>query len=209
VGIPRTQGLLYSPRQPLGIPFAITPIGQLHQSPPSPIPGDLLFEIGHPTFSIFFEIHTFFEIGKSFQRLQGVADPNISVLSSYPPLIWDRTIIEVRSQKKGQKKDKKNPAQQLPPGKGENLRDCGPTAVARGGSGPKAPPLAARPILFIGSSSGMYRIRYLRILDYVSLSARATGPARESEVYPKRPQMEKKPTHLSLLYDHCLVAQHS
>ena len=27
--------------QPPGIPFAITPIGQLHQSPPSPIPGDL------------------------------------------------------------------------------------------------------------------------------------------------------------------------
>jgi len=40
VGIPRTRGLLYSPWQPLGIPFALTPIGQLHQSPPSPIPGD-------------------------------------------------------------------------------------------------------------------------------------------------------------------------
>ena len=29
------------PWQPLGIPFAITLIGQLHESPPSPIPGDL------------------------------------------------------------------------------------------------------------------------------------------------------------------------
>ena len=29
------------PWQPLRIPSAITPIGQLHQSPPSPIPGDL------------------------------------------------------------------------------------------------------------------------------------------------------------------------
>ena len=29
------------PWQPLEIPSAITPIGQLHQSPPSPIPGDL------------------------------------------------------------------------------------------------------------------------------------------------------------------------
>ena len=29
------------PWQPLRIPFAITPIGQLHQSPPSPLPGDL------------------------------------------------------------------------------------------------------------------------------------------------------------------------
>jgi len=41
VGIPRTRGLLYSPWQPLGIPSAMTPIGQLHQTPPSPIPGDL------------------------------------------------------------------------------------------------------------------------------------------------------------------------
>jgi len=41
VGIPRTRGLLCSPWQHLGIPSAITPIGQLHQSPPSPIPGDL------------------------------------------------------------------------------------------------------------------------------------------------------------------------
>jgi len=40
VGIPRTLGLLYSPWRPLGIPSAITPISQLHQSPPSHIPGD-------------------------------------------------------------------------------------------------------------------------------------------------------------------------
>ena len=33
--------LLYSPWQTLGVPFALTPIGQLHQSPPSPVPGDL------------------------------------------------------------------------------------------------------------------------------------------------------------------------
>ena len=36
MGIPRTRGLLYSPWQPLGIPSAITPIGQLHQSRPPP-----------------------------------------------------------------------------------------------------------------------------------------------------------------------------
>jgi len=41
VGIPRTRGLLHSPWQPLGIPSATTPISQLHQSPPSHIPGDL------------------------------------------------------------------------------------------------------------------------------------------------------------------------
>ena len=31
--------LLDSPWQTLSIPFALTPIGQLHQSPPSPVPG--------------------------------------------------------------------------------------------------------------------------------------------------------------------------
>jgi len=31
-----------------------------------------------------------------------------------------------------------------------------------------------------------------RVFDYVSVSWCATGPARESEVYPKRPQMETK-----------------
>jgi len=41
VGIPGMQKLLFSPWQTLGVPFALTPIGQLHQSPPSPVPGDL------------------------------------------------------------------------------------------------------------------------------------------------------------------------
>ena len=39
-GYPKDTGV-NKPWQPLGIPFAITPIGRLHQSPPSPIPGDL------------------------------------------------------------------------------------------------------------------------------------------------------------------------
>ena len=39
-GYPKNTGV-NKPWQPLGIPFTITPIGQLHQSPPSPIPGDL------------------------------------------------------------------------------------------------------------------------------------------------------------------------
>ena len=41
------------------------------------------------------------------------------------------------------------------------------------------------------SSCGMYGIRYLRVFDYVSVSSCATGPARESEVYPLRPQMAR------------------
>jgi len=41
VGIPKTRGLIYAPWKPLGIPSAVTPICQLYQSPPSPIPGDL------------------------------------------------------------------------------------------------------------------------------------------------------------------------
>jgi len=36
-GYPK-DAVVNKPWQPLGIPFAITPIGQLHQSPPSPIP---------------------------------------------------------------------------------------------------------------------------------------------------------------------------
>ena len=34
--------LLYSPWQTLGVPSALTPIGQLHQSPPSPVPGGFI-----------------------------------------------------------------------------------------------------------------------------------------------------------------------
>ena len=61
---------------------------------------------------------------------------------------------------------------------------------------------------FIRASSGMYGIRYLRVFEYVSVSWCATGPARESKVYTKRPEMEKNLTHLSLLYDHCRATQH-
>jgi len=43
--------------------------------------------------------------------------------------------------------------------------------------------------LFVGSSSGMFGIRYLEVFDYASVSWCATGLARESEVY--FPQMEK------------------
>ena len=37
----------------------------------------------------------------------------------------------------------------------------------------------------------MYGVRYLRVFDYVSVSECATGPVRESEVCPERPQMIK------------------
>ena len=38
---PKDAGVA-TPWQPLGIPFATTPLGQLHQALPSPIPGDLV-----------------------------------------------------------------------------------------------------------------------------------------------------------------------
>jgi len=40
------------------------------------------------------------------------------------------------------------------------------------------------------------RVRYLRLFHFVSVSQYSTGPARESEVYPRRPpsQMGKKRT---------------
>ena len=40
MGVLRTRGFLLPPWQPLMIPFATTPLGQLYQSPPSPISGD-------------------------------------------------------------------------------------------------------------------------------------------------------------------------
>jgi len=49
--------------------------------------------------------------------------------------------------KKTWNKEEQSPDQKLPQGKGQNLRDSGPTPVACGGCGAKAPPLAARPNL--------------------------------------------------------------
>ena len=40
-GYPRDAEVTLFTVQTLGVPFALTPIGQLHQSPPSPVPGDL------------------------------------------------------------------------------------------------------------------------------------------------------------------------
>jgi len=62
--------------------------------------------------------------------------------------------------------------------------------------------------LFVGSSSGMYGMCYLRVFNYVSVSQCTTGPARQSEVYPSQPQVEENPAHISLPYDHCLMTQH-
>jgi len=55
----------------------------------------------------------------------------------------------------------------------------------------------------------MYGIRYLRVFDYVSVSECATGPVRESEVYPERPQMEKITNAISLPYDYCLATHYT
>jgi len=42
VGIPGMRAFFFHSRwQPMGVPSALTPIGQLHQSAPSPVPGDL------------------------------------------------------------------------------------------------------------------------------------------------------------------------
>jgi len=46
-GYPKDTGV-NKPWQPLGIPFAITHIGQLRQSSPSPVPGDLGRGPSHP-----------------------------------------------------------------------------------------------------------------------------------------------------------------
>jgi len=101
-GYPKDTGM-NKPWQPLRIPSAITRIGQLHQSPPSPIPGDL----GR---------------GPSHQS----------------------HVLEHR--------DTYGQAQVCSKGhQGSSVdRPCQPS--------------------FIGASSGMYGIRYLRVFDYVSVS---------------------------------------
>ena len=40
------------------------------------------------------------------------------------------------------------------------------------------------------AGSGIYRVRYLRAVGYFSMSQRATGPARERKVCPRRSRME-------------------
>ena len=101
-GYPKDTGV-NKPCQPLRIPFAIKPIGQFHQSPPSPIPGDLGRGPSHhlPYSNIETRMHRL----KSVVRvIRGVA-----------------LTVHVNH-------------------------------------------------LFMGSSSGMYGIRYLRVFDYVSVS---------------------------------------
>jgi len=114
-GYPKDTGVIFI--LALGIPSAITPIGQLHQSPPWPIPGDLGRGPSHQS--------TCWNIKTRMHRPKCV----VSVIRGVA-----LTVVVSR--------------------------------------------------LFIESSSGMYGICYLRVFDYVSVSQCATGPARESEVYP-------------------------
>ena len=61
---------------------------------------------------------------------------------------------------------------------------------------------------FHWTASGKYRIRYLRVFDYVSVSQCATGLARESEVFILNGlRWKNKPRHLSLLYDEFLSTE--
>ena len=70
-------------------------------------------------------------------------------LDSLP--IWNRTSLSdfitrrCLISKTGKKKGENRPAQISPTAKGQNLWNSGPTPTARGSSGAKAPPLAARP----------------------------------------------------------------
>ena len=62
MGIPGMWKLLFSPWQTLGVPFAFTPIGLLHQSPPSPVAGRFTFP------QIFFPFSRVSEIGSLLKR---------------------------------------------------------------------------------------------------------------------------------------------
>ena len=100
------------------------------------------FEIGHPIFS--FSPHFFWNQTK-FSASPGRREPKYCVFKLiFPPnLRSDNEWSPISKKKKTQ--GKKDPRPKLPPGKGQNPRDSGPTPVARGGSGAKAPPLATRP----------------------------------------------------------------
>ena len=116
------------PWQPLRIPSAITPIGQLHQSPPSPIPWD-----------------------------QGRGPSHHSHVLEHRDTYGQAQVCSKGHQ--GSSVD----------------RPCQPS------------------IHLIKFWLG--RNPLLKVFDYVSVSQCATGPARESEVYFKRPQMEKTKTN--------------
>ena len=131
MGIPRARGLLSSSWSTLGIPCTITPISQLHQFPPSPIPGDL--GRGPSRQSICSNIETRMDRTKYVVRVIRGASICIVLMTLVLP----------------------SPCP----------HNSGPIQWARGGVGPSA---AARP-------NGL--------------------------------RWEKKPTHLSLLYDHCLATR--
>jgi len=76
------------------------------------------FEMGYP-FCFHFSV-TFFQIGQGFPRFQGVAIPNIAVSRSNSLPIRDRTMNEVRSQKKSKKEGEKEPRSQITPRKSKN-----------------------------------------------------------------------------------------
>jgi len=148
-GYPKDTGV-NKPWQPLRIPFAITPIGQLHQS---------LFLYILPTFFVFLGSYHFPDFPDSpVPTARAVARSLASEQS------LQANVGNLEMNKLG-----------CFVGFGQNL-----------GKMLKATKKIASTVhisrFFIGSSSGMYGIRYLKVFEYVSVSWCATGPARESEV---------------------------
>ena len=94
-----------------------------------------------------------FEIGLCFPLLWSVGNLYFQGFKSVSPphLRSDFWLSDLRSRrcpisKTTKKKEKKKQPQIKEDGKGHNSRNSGPTPVARGGSGAKAHPLAARPM---------------------------------------------------------------
>ena len=97
-------------------------------------------------FSFLFEIGLCFpllwKVGNSYFRFKSISSPNLRSDFSLSDLRSRRCPISKTKKKKGEKKQ----TQIKEDGKGHNSRNSGPTPVARGGSGAKAHPLAARPM---------------------------------------------------------------
>jgi len=160
VGIPRTRGLLYSPWLPLRIPSTITPIGQLHQSPPSPIPGDRArgkrrcFPRRSPQESDWSFHVIFFAVFHSFRGSCGFCG-QFSRYFEIRCLPLDFFEIWHSCKRRSTYSN-------------TETRMDRPKSVVRVIWGVVLTVHVSH--LFIGSSSGMYGIRYCRVFDYVSVS---------------------------------------
>ena len=279
VGISRMWALFHSRWQTLGIPSALIPIGQLYQSPPSPVPGDRARSkwrdfspraaarhsaargfspaaaVRHPKFGIpvrgFLRCIVFlgvpwvvlflvprsllcsgscpFSLQKTrfFKKISGSSRRVPLTISKSPygfsvkPLFplkksdWAQAVESEAQSKFSPKKQcfPRNVVLTLPKFSAGSIQNSHGLDVfgvllfretygqAQGRSGGHQGRIVHVSCL-LWAGSGIYGVRYLRAIGYLSVSQCVTGPAKESRVCIRWPRMEEnKPAHLILLHD--------